>query len=141
MRSRCSDGCPLGRLYRYTRDAACGSLAGVPGHRIASVCLRRGVPLLAAVCAGRVRAGVAVHLFPRAHYKKLTEFPIPELCRSPLDDVCLLVKSLGIGNIQVCAGLALQSPLQCRAPVVHVRMYVGEGACVCLCVCVCVPPP
>ncbi|EAN94644.1 putative ATP-dependent DEAD/H RNA helicase [Trypanosoma cruzi] len=44
--------------------------------------------------AGRCRAGVCVHLLPRSAYEKLPEFLLPEIMRSPLEDVCLQVKAL-----------------------------------------------
>ncbi|ESL07533.1 ATP-dependent DEAD/H RNA helicase [Trypanosoma rangeli SC58] len=44
--------------------------------------------------AGRCRAGLCVHLLPRAAYGKLPEFLLPEIMRSPLEEVCLHVKAL-----------------------------------------------
>ena len=44
--------------------------------------------------AGRCRPGVAVHLYSRARAASLPEFALPELQRSPLDELCLQVKLL-----------------------------------------------
>eukprot|EP00996_Jenningsia_fusiforme_P001416 NODE_22_length_4413_cov_46.662466_g19_i0.p1 GENE.NODE_22_length_4413_cov_46.662466_g19_i0~~NODE_22_length_4413_cov_46.662466_g19_i0.p1 ORF type:complete len:1336 (+),score=259.64 NODE_22_length_4413_cov_46.662466_g19_i0:129-4136(+) len=60
--------------------------------------------------AGRVREGVAVHLFPAERYSSLVEFPVPELCRTPLEEVCVLVKSLGISDIKGFLGESMDPP-------------------------------
>ena len=44
--------------------------------------------------AGRCRPGVAIHLYSRARAASLPEFALPELQRSPLDELCLQVKLL-----------------------------------------------
>ena len=44
--------------------------------------------------AGRCRPGVALHLYSRARAAALPDFALPELQRSPLDELCLQVKLL-----------------------------------------------
>lgn len=44
--------------------------------------------------AGRVRAGVCVHLLPKSVYSELPDFLPPEILRAPLDEVCLQIKAL-----------------------------------------------
>eukprot|EP00929_Paragymnodinium_shiwhaense_P047529 TRINITY_DN24105_c0_g1_i1.p1 TRINITY_DN24105_c0_g1~~TRINITY_DN24105_c0_g1_i1.p1 ORF type:complete len:1378 (-),score=333.07 TRINITY_DN24105_c0_g1_i1:7-4140(-) len=39
--------------------------------------------------AGRVRAGTCYHLFSRERHEEMEQFRLPELVRSPLEDVCL----------------------------------------------------
>eukprot|EP00884_Botryococcus_braunii_P000922 jgi/Botrbrau1/10830/Bobra.0025s0009.1 len=45
--------------------------------------------------AGRCQQGVCFHLYSQQRSSRLTEFQMPELQRSPLDEMCLQVKLLG----------------------------------------------
>ncbi|KEG12029.1 putative ATP-dependent DEAD/H RNA helicase [Trypanosoma grayi] len=44
--------------------------------------------------AGRCRAGMCVHLLPKSAYNALPDFLLPEIMRTPLEEVCLQVKAL-----------------------------------------------
>ncbi|XP_039614869.1 3'-5' RNA helicase YTHDC2 [Polypterus senegalus] len=44
--------------------------------------------------AGRCRPGICFHLFSRLRFKNMLEFPIPELLRMPLQELCLHTKLL-----------------------------------------------
>ncbi|XP_051785828.1 3'-5' RNA helicase YTHDC2 [Erpetoichthys calabaricus] len=44
--------------------------------------------------AGRCRPGICFHLFSRLRFKHMLEFPIPELLRMPLQELCLHTKLL-----------------------------------------------
>ena len=44
--------------------------------------------------AGRVAAGVCVHLLPKASYEKLPDFLLPEMQRTALEEICLQVKAI-----------------------------------------------
>lgn len=43
--------------------------------------------------AGRVQAGVAFHLFPTAQWADMTEYQLPEMLRTPLEQLCLQVRA------------------------------------------------
>lgn len=43
--------------------------------------------------AGRVQAGVAFHLFPTAQWTDMAEYQLPEMLRTPLEQLCLQVRS------------------------------------------------
>ncbi|CAH9139861.1 unnamed protein product [Cuscuta epithymum] len=60
--------------------------------------------------AGRVRPGVCYHLYPRCVYDALAEYQLPEILRTPLQSLCLQIKSLKLGSIPEFLSRALQSP-------------------------------
>lgn len=48
--------------------------------------------------AGRVRPGICYHLFPKPMFDDhMLEYQVPELQRTPLEELCLQIKSLGLG--------------------------------------------
>lgn len=50
--------------------------------------------------AGRVQPGVCYHLFPKAMYEKcFKEHQLPEIMRTPLEELCLKIKSINLGGI------------------------------------------
>ena len=60
--------------------------------------------------AGRVRPGIAVHLFPAAAYEQLAAHPEPEMRRTPLEDIVLQVQALGIPDAAEFLFQALDPP-------------------------------
>ncbi|BBN14246.1 tetratricopeptide repeat protein 7 [Marchantia polymorpha subsp. ruderalis] len=60
--------------------------------------------------AGRVRAGVCYHLYPKLVYDEMLKFQLPEILRTPLQELCLQIKSLGLGSIGNFLSKALQPP-------------------------------
>ncbi|KAL0743461.1 hypothetical protein Bca4012_084974 [Brassica carinata] len=60
--------------------------------------------------AGRVMPGECYHLYPKQFYDALDDYQRPELLRSPLQTLCLQIKSLRLGNISEFLSKALQSP-------------------------------
>ncbi|KAL3693342.1 hypothetical protein R1sor_006993 [Riccia sorocarpa] len=60
--------------------------------------------------AGRVRAGVCYHLYPKLVYDEMPRFQLPEILRTPLQELCLQIKSLGLGSICSFLSKALQPP-------------------------------
>jgi len=60
--------------------------------------------------AGRVRPGVAVHLFPRAAFSRLRPVPVPEILRTPLEELCLQIHSMGIVDVAAFLERALDPP-------------------------------
>ncbi|CAA2949256.1 D -box ATP-dependent RNA helicase D 3, partial [Olea europaea subsp. europaea] len=68
-----------------------------------SVYLRRGR-------AGRVQPGECYHLYPRCVYEAFAEYQLPELLRTPLNSLCLQIKSLQVGSIGKFLSAALQPP-------------------------------
>lgn len=60
--------------------------------------------------AGRVRPGECYHLYPRCVYDAFTEYQLPEILRTPLQSLCLQIKSLKLGSISEFLSKALQSP-------------------------------
>ncbi|XP_074310769.1 DExH-box ATP-dependent RNA helicase DExH3 [Silene latifolia] len=60
--------------------------------------------------AGRVQPGECYHLYPRCVYEAFADYQLPELLRTPLNSLCLQIKSLQIGSIAEFLSSALQPP-------------------------------
>ncbi|KAM7270596.1 hypothetical protein ACFE04_029810 [Oxalis oulophora] len=60
--------------------------------------------------AGRVQPGECYHLYPRCVYDAFSEYQLPEILRTPLQSLCLQIKSLNLGSIPEFLSRALQSP-------------------------------
>ncbi|KAF8108374.1 hypothetical protein N665_0109s0002 [Sinapis alba] len=60
--------------------------------------------------AGRVRPGQCYHLYPKCVYDAFSEYQLPEILRTPLQSLCLQIKSLNFGTISEFLSRALQSP-------------------------------
>ncbi|XP_029125499.1 DExH-box ATP-dependent RNA helicase DExH5, mitochondrial isoform X2 [Cajanus cajan] len=60
--------------------------------------------------AGRVQPGECYHLYPRCVYDAFAESQLPEILRTPLQSLCLQIKSLKLGSISEFLSRALQSP-------------------------------
>ncbi|KAL3829852.1 hypothetical protein ACJIZ3_018654 [Penstemon smallii] len=60
--------------------------------------------------AGRVQPGECYHLYPRCVYEAFAEYQLPELLRTPLNSLCLQIKSLQVGSIGDFLSAALQPP-------------------------------
>jgi ATP-dependent RNA helicase DHX36 len=60
--------------------------------------------------AGRVQPGECYHLYPRCVYDSFADYQLPELLRTPLQSLCLQIKSLRLGSISEFLSRALQSP-------------------------------
>ncbi|XP_051119224.1 DExH-box ATP-dependent RNA helicase DExH3 isoform X2 [Andrographis paniculata] len=60
--------------------------------------------------AGRVQPGECYHLYPRYVYDAFADYQLPELLRTPLQSLCLQIKSLQLGNISDFLSRALQPP-------------------------------
>ncbi|XP_058732350.1 DExH-box ATP-dependent RNA helicase DExH3-like [Vicia villosa] len=60
--------------------------------------------------AGRVQSGECFHLYPRCVYDAFADYQLPELLRTPLQSLCLQIKSLQLGSISEFLSSALQPP-------------------------------
>ncbi|KAK4371730.1 hypothetical protein RND71_007114 [Anisodus tanguticus] len=60
--------------------------------------------------AGRVQPGECYHLYPGCVYEAFAEYQLPELLRTPLNSLCLQIKSLQVGSIAEFLSAALQPP-------------------------------
>eukprot|EP00808_Paulinella_micropora_P005352 g76163.t1 len=60
--------------------------------------------------AGRVQAGTCFHLFPRAQLEMMDEMPVPELLRTPLEEITLQIKALGLGPVEAFLAKAPDPP-------------------------------
>ncbi|XP_010527764.1 PREDICTED: DExH-box ATP-dependent RNA helicase DExH5, mitochondrial [Tarenaya hassleriana] len=60
--------------------------------------------------AGRVQSGECYHLYPKCVYDAFAEYQLPEILRTPLQSLCLQIKSLNLGSISEFLSRALQSP-------------------------------
>ncbi|KAG6672948.1 hypothetical protein I3842_16G084700 [Carya illinoinensis] len=60
--------------------------------------------------AGRVQPGECYHLYPRCVHDAFADYQLPELLRTPLQSLCLQIKSLQLGSISQFLSRALQSP-------------------------------
>ena len=66
--------------------------------------------------AGRVKAGVCYRVYTRQQHAAMVDHATPELLRTPLEELCLTIKSLGLGSAAAFIARALQPP---EATVVH----------------------
>ncbi|GER34593.1 ATP-dependent RNA helicase [Striga asiatica] len=60
--------------------------------------------------AGRVQPGECYHLYPQCVYEAFSEYQLPELLRTPLNSLCLQIKSLQVESIGDFLSAALQPP-------------------------------
>lgn len=60
--------------------------------------------------AGRVQPGECYHLYPHCVYDAFADYQLPELLRTPLQSLCLQIKSLQLGSISQFLSKALQPP-------------------------------
>ncbi|CAL8079092.1 unnamed protein product [Calicophoron daubneyi] len=60
--------------------------------------------------AGRVRPGYAFHLCSRARFERLEQHSTPEILRTPLHDIALLIKLLRLGPVGDFLKKAMQPP-------------------------------
>lgn len=60
--------------------------------------------------AGRVQSGECYHLYPKCVYEAFADYQLPELLRTPLQSLCLQIKSLQLGSISEFLSRALQQP-------------------------------
>ncbi|XP_062091649.1 DExH-box ATP-dependent RNA helicase DExH3 [Humulus lupulus] len=60
--------------------------------------------------AGRVQPGECYHLYPKCVYEAFAEYQLPELLRTPLNSLCLQIKSLQVASIGEFLSSALQPP-------------------------------
>jgi ATP-dependent RNA helicase DHX36 len=54
--------------------------------------------------AGRVRAGEAYHLFSKKRHAAMEEFTLPEMLRTPLEELCLQIKFMEVHADVIAAG-------------------------------------
>ncbi|XP_024045823.1 DExH-box ATP-dependent RNA helicase DExH5, mitochondrial isoform X2 [Citrus clementina] len=84
--------------------------------------------------AGRVQPGECYRLYPRCVYDAFAEYQLPEILRTPLQSLCLQIKSLRLGTIAEFLSRALQSPelLAVRVNLTHISyaclrvLYLGQ---------------
>ncbi|CAN8267015.1 unnamed protein product [Cochlearia groenlandica] len=60
--------------------------------------------------AGRVQPGQCYHLYPKFVYDAFAEYQLPEILRTPLQSLCLQIKTLNLASISEFLSRALQSP-------------------------------
>ncbi|XP_048776518.2 ATP-dependent DNA/RNA helicase DHX36-like isoform X2 [Ostrea edulis] len=60
--------------------------------------------------AGRVQAGHCFHLFTSLQYSEMKEYLAPEILRTRLEELCLMIKILKLGKIEPFVSKALDIP-------------------------------
>ncbi|XP_020535656.1 DExH-box ATP-dependent RNA helicase DExH1 isoform X2 [Jatropha curcas] len=60
--------------------------------------------------AGRVRPGVCYRLYPKIIHDAMLQYQLPEILRTPLQELCLHIKSLQLGAVGSFLAKALQPP-------------------------------
>ena len=82
--------------------------------------------------AGRVQAGKCWHIFPRRQLDEMDEYQLPEIVRTPLEQLCLQVRALGlaadgVGGIKAFVSKALTPPKELALTNALTKL-VGIGA-------------
>ncbi|XP_024627593.2 DExH-box ATP-dependent RNA helicase DExH3 [Medicago truncatula] len=60
--------------------------------------------------AGHVQPGECYHLYPKCVYEAFSEYQLPEILRTPLNSLCLQIKSLQVESIGKFLSSALEAP-------------------------------
>ncbi|XP_021366519.1 ATP-dependent RNA helicase DHX36-like isoform X2 [Mizuhopecten yessoensis] len=60
--------------------------------------------------AGRVQEGVCFHLYTSHQQESLQDYLLPEILRTPLEELCLQIKLLKLGKIEPFISKAMQQP-------------------------------
>ncbi|XP_072956855.1 DExH-box ATP-dependent RNA helicase DExH1 [Typha angustifolia] len=60
--------------------------------------------------AGRVQPGVCYRLYPKIIHDAMMQYQLPEILRTPLQELCLNIKSLQLGAVASFLAKALQPP-------------------------------
>lgn len=60
--------------------------------------------------AGRVQPGVCYRLYPKLIHDAMPQYQLPEILRTPLQELCLHIKSLQLGSVASFLAKALQPP-------------------------------
>ncbi|KAI3811958.1 hypothetical protein L1987_16656 [Smallanthus sonchifolius] len=60
--------------------------------------------------SGHVQPGECYHLYPRCVYDAFADYQLPKILRTPLQSLCLQIKSLKLGSISGFLSRALQAP-------------------------------
>ncbi|KAK8936318.1 putative pre-mRNA-splicing factor ATP-dependent RNA helicase [Platanthera zijinensis] len=60
--------------------------------------------------AGRVQSGICYRLYPKIIHDAMRQYDLPEILRTPLQGLCLNIKSLRLGSVAVFLAKALQPP-------------------------------
>ncbi|KAK9170294.1 hypothetical protein Syun_002434 [Stephania yunnanensis] len=60
--------------------------------------------------AGRVQPGVCFRLYPKMIHDAMPQYQLPEILRTPLQELCLHIKSLQLGAVSSFLAKALQPP-------------------------------
>ncbi|CAK9322974.1 unnamed protein product [Citrullus colocynthis] len=60
--------------------------------------------------AGRVQPGVCYRLYPKFIHDAMLQYQLPEILRTPLQELCLHIKSLQLGTVGSFLAQALQPP-------------------------------
>lgn len=57
-----------------------------------------------------MQPGECFHLYPRCVFDAFADYQLPEILRTPLQSLCLQIKSLELGSITTFLSRALQTP-------------------------------
>ena len=57
-----------------------------------------------------MQPGVCYRLYPKVIYDAMLEYQLPEILRTPLQELCLQIKSLQLGTVGLFLAKALQPP-------------------------------
>lgn len=74
-----------------------------------------------------MQPGECFHLYPRCVFDAFADYQLPEILRTPLQSLCLQIKSLEIGSITDFLSRALQSPESLAVMVIKLMYHIVKS--------------
>ena len=101
------------------------------------VLLKTDDSLIYSIIILRVQPGHSFHLFTKHQYEKMDEYQIPELLRTPLEELILQIKILKLGLAEPFLEKALEAPptKSVRDAICLLKNLVSGITCTCTCTC------
>ena len=71
-----------------------------------------------------MQPGECYHLYPKCVYEAFSEYQLPEILRTPLNSLCLQIKSLQIESIGKFLSSALEAPEPRAVSIIALQLFI-----------------